>query len=288
MGTNAINTTGSIGSSNSPASAIYASATNAGTLAVSNSSALSGALTCTTINTRGSNVTLGSGSLTAGAISGSIGMLIGTLTCVAINTQNNANSAGTWAISGGSLTGSALSVGTDAISGGSGTFSGNVSVGGNLLVSRTIDYINSTQLMVVDKTVTLASTSNATDALATGAGMYSKGTNYATCNCSISLPWNTGCNGSYWLPKGGNLALPGTAVSKMITFSTLSNGALNMLNDDGQSATSAAMFGNSIVGTSSTLNLGSAANLWGTVYATSLEASRKLSVSLVHQQPKRN
>jgi hypothetical protein len=190
--------------------------------------------------------------------------------CTTINTQNSSINAGTAGISGGSFTGTTLSTGTGSISGGAGNFSGDLSVGGNLNVSGRVDFVNSSELLVADKHITLASTSNATDALASGAGIYVHGSNYATSNSSISLTWNTGCNGNYWMHKGGNLAISGTSNSKMVTLSTAVDGSLKLLSDDGSSSTSTAVFGTALIASSSNLDIGTTSNVWGNIYAISL------------------
>jgi fibronectin-binding autotransporter adhesin len=165
---------------------------------------------------------------------------------------------------------------TGAMTAGSGSFAGNVTVNGDFSVGGRIDYISTSELMVADKHITLASSATPTDAGASGAGMYVQGSNYATSNSTISLTWNTGVNGNYWLPKGGNVALQGTSNSKMVTLSTSADGSLKLLSDDGVSAATTAAFGVPLVPASSTMDIGTLSSPWGTVYATSIGTASRL------------
>ncbi|GAQ92662.1 hypothetical protein KFL_010860050, partial [Klebsormidium nitens] len=273
MGGNAVYTTGTVSSSSNRASVVYSTSVDAGSLTVNSNASIAGALTCYSLNTQNSNLNAGSGSISGGAISGTSASLSGQLTCKAVDTQGCNISAG--AINGGAFVGTSMSVGTGSVSGGAGSFSGDVTVSGKLLVGGSIDYISTSELLVADKHVTLAATSNPTDATASGAGLYVQGSNYAASNATLSFTWNQGCNGNYWLPKGGNLALPGTAGSKMVTLSTTSNGALQLLSDDGTSATSTALVGVSLIASGSNLDLGSTSNAWSTLYASNVGTSAK-------------
>jgi hypothetical protein len=273
MGSNAVYTRGTVSSSSNRASAVYSASVDAGSLTVNSNASIAGALTCYSLNTQNSNINAGSGSISGGGISGTSASLLGQLTCKAIDTQGCNISAG--GINGGAFDGSSMSVGTGSVSGGSGSFSGDVTVSGKLQVGGSIDYISTSELLVADKHVTLAATSNPTDATASGAGLYVQGSNYAASNATLSFTWNQGCNGNYWLPKGGNLALPGTAGSKMVTLSTTSNGALQLLSDDGTSSTSTALVGVSLIASGSNMDLGSTSNAWSTLYASNVGVSAK-------------
>jgi hypothetical protein len=278
MGANVVYTTGTFSSSSNRASVVYSATVDTGALMVNSNASIAGALSCYSINTQNSNILAGTGSISGGALSGTSASFSGQLKCRSIDTQGCNISAGS--ISGGAFVGSSISLGTGTISGGAGNFSGDVTVSGKLQIGGTIDYVNTSELLVADKHVTLASTSNPSDSTASGAGIYIQSSNYATSNSTISLTWNQGCNGNYWLPKGGNLALPGTAGSKMVTLGTSSNGALQLLSDDGVSATSTALIGVSLIASGTSLDLGSTSNSWGTLYSTNVGTTSRQLVGI--------
>jgi hypothetical protein len=178
-------------------------------------------------------------------------------------------------VSSNSVSGASFST-AGAITAGTGSFSGDVTVSGNFSVGGRIDYISTSELLVADKHITLASSSNPTDAAANGAGLYIQGSNYTNSNSTISFSWNTGANGNYWLPKGGNLAVQGTSGSKMVTLSTAADGSLKLLSDDGTTATTSAAFGTPLLPASSSLDIGSLSTSWGTVYASSIGSASRL------------
>ncbi|GAQ92649.1 hypothetical protein KFL_010840010, partial [Klebsormidium nitens] len=250
----------------------------AGTATFGSNIAVSGPLTASGGITSSNGLTVAAGTATfgsnlvaSGPITGSNGL---TIVGGSVSFASNLTVAGAIVSSNG-VTGSSFST-TGAISAGTGNFSGDVTVSGNFNVGGRIDYVSTSELLVADKHITLASSSNPTDALASGAGLYIQGSNYAASNSTISFTWNTGANGNYWLTKGGNVALQGTSGSKMVTLSTASDGSLKLLSDDGTTATSTAALGVPLIPASSALDIGSSSNLWGTLYASSIGSASKL------------
>ncbi|GAQ89844.1 hypothetical protein KFL_005680130 [Klebsormidium nitens] len=251
---------------------------SAGTATFGSNVSISGPLTASGGITSSNGLTVSAGTATfgsnlvaSGTITGSNGL---TVAGGSVSFASNLTVAGAIVSSNG-VTGSSFST-TGAISAGTGNFSGDVTVSGNFNVGGRIDYVSTSELLVADKHITLASSSNPTDALASGAGLYIQGSNYAASNSTISLTWNTGANGNYWLTMGGNVALQGTSGSKMVTLSTASDGSLKLLSDDGTTATSTAAFGVPLIPASSALDIGSSSNLWGTLYASSVGSASKL------------
>jgi hypothetical protein len=268
-----------------------------GLLVTSGSASFSGPLNASSgltvtagTTTFGSNLAVVGPFVTAGGITSSNGLSVtsGTSTFAGLVTASNGLTvaAGSTSfasnltvlgplVASNSIVGASFDT-TGAMTAGSGSFAGNVTVNGDFSVGGRIDYISTSELMVADKHITLASSATPTDAGASGAGMYVQGSNYATSNSTISLTWNTGVNGNYWLTKGGNVALQGTSNSKMVTLSTSADGSLKLLSDDGVSAATTAAFGVPLVPASSTMDIGTSSSPWGTVYATSIGSASRL------------
>jgi hypothetical protein len=152
-----------------------------------------------------------SGSFVVGAFAtpidaGSNSLTVGAIHSAAIDTGDHDIDAGSGTISASSLVASG-EVSASNLAASTGEFSSDLTVRGNLNVIGSLDYINSTALSVADKNVILAKTSDPTDALADGAGLFVCGSAYPDSNDAVSFTWNIGSNGNYWLTKGGGLAL---------------------------------------------------------------------------------
>ncbi|GAQ91715.1 hypothetical protein KFL_008380060 [Klebsormidium nitens] len=273
LNANKLLSTGDIATSNARIANAYLSLADVSYITAGNAT-VNGSLQCTSIDTQNSNINLGTGAIYAGSLSTSNAISGGALIVTSLSTSGGAISAGT-------ITGTSLSAGTGSVNGGTGNFSGSVTVNGDLQVGGVLNYISSTTLQVQDKNIVLATSSNATDALASGAGLYIQGAGYSNSNNAISWTWNTGSNGNYWLPRGGNISLLGVAGStKMVSLVTSADGSFKLLSDDGSTATSTALFGTPLLANSSNLDVGSTSNVWGTVYATTLGNSNKPITSL--------
>jgi hypothetical protein len=268
LGTNKLYSTGDIRTSNSRIANAYLSVVDASYVTIGNAN-IDGSLQCQAINTRNSNIVLGLGSISTNSLTASNGISGGAITGTSLSTTGGSLTAG-------AISGTGLSVGTGANSAGTGNFSGSMTVNGDLQVGGVLNYINSTSLQVQDKNITLAISSNATDALAIGAGFFVQGAGYSTSNSTISLTWNTGSNGNYWLSKGGNISLLGVSGStKMVSLVAASDGSFKIMSDDGVTVPTTALLGTSLLASSSNLDVGSTSNGWGTLFATNVGTSNK-------------
>jgi hypothetical protein len=167
---------------------------------------------------------------------------------------------------------SAGSVTAPSIASSNGSFSGSLTVYGDLTVGGILKYITTNDLLVADKNVTLAYAAMPTDSGASGAGLYVCGSNYAAANSRLSLTWNTGGNGNYWAINGGKLALSGATGGSNVVLAN-SNGALCLSLDNGINPTSTPMWASSMIPLTSNINVGAVNNYWGNMYTASLQAT---------------
>jgi hypothetical protein len=230
-------------------------------------------------NVYATNVAIGTGLTTSNlTVNGGVSLPAASIPSAAVASLDGSKITGTLAV--GSFGSNSITT-TGSLTVASGSISGDLSVNGNINVGGRIDYISMSELLVADKHITLASSSNPSDAAANGAGLYIQGSNYATSNSAISLTWNTGANGNYWLPRGGSLAVQGASAPLMVTLSTDSNGSLKILSDDSTNPTRTAAFGVPLLPASSSLNIGSASNAWGTVFASNVNATQLSCSNLI-------
>jgi hypothetical protein len=107
-----------------------------------------------------------------------------------------------------------------------GTISSNLTVTGNLTVNGTTTNINSTDLVVEDKTITLGDTASPSDASADGGGIALKGTTDKTLTWSDSIDaWSSSEHVNVASGKGyyvnGTAVLSGSTLGSGVTASSL-------------------------------------------------------------------
>jgi hypothetical protein len=172
----------------------------------------------------------------------------------------------------GLVVSSNLGVGTAApaevlhVAGGNARFDSNVIINGTLNVAGAINYTTSSELLVEDLHVTLASSSNATDESASGAGILVQGTDYSNAVDSLSFTWNSASNGDYWLAKGGDLAIA-AGDSNFVRVSADASGALSFLND---AEGTPALIADSLIPSGSNSDIGSSNAPWKTIYGATV------------------
>ncbi|GAQ93682.1 hypothetical protein KFL_018100010, partial [Klebsormidium nitens] len=211
---------------------------------------------------------------------GSNSLTVGSIRSAAIDTSDHDINAGSGTVSAASLVAS-NQISTSNLTASTGEFSGGLVVRGNLNVVGSLDYIDSTALSIADKNVILAKTSNPTDALADGAGLFVCGSDFPTSNDAVSFTWNIGSNGDYWLTKGGALAIRSSNGSNA-TISAGPTGSLLLSSDDGVHSKATLKFGSSLLPDSSSVDhmIGSnSLSLTGPVASSSARASAVYSTT---------
>ncbi|GAQ93683.1 hypothetical protein KFL_018100010, partial [Klebsormidium nitens] len=202
---------------------------------------------------------------------GSNSLTVGSIRSAAIDTSDHDIDAGSGTVSAASLVASDQ-ISTSNLTASTGEFSGGLVVRGNLNVVGSLDYIDSTALSIADKNVILAKTSNPTDALADGAGLFVCGSDFPTSNDAVSFTWNIGSNGDYWLTKGGALAIRSSNGSNA-TISAGPTGSLLLSSDDGVHSKATLKFGSSLLPDSSSVDVGSSNDRWGNFYGSNARLS---------------